>query len=320
MQNSAPPRVDKVGMVPFSAILIAGPTASGKSALAVALARRHHGIVINADSMQVYCDLRVLTARPDETALAAVPHELYGHVDGAEHYSVGRWLADAARVLERCRTEGRVPVFVGGTGLYFKALLEGLSPIPEIPAPIRAHWRDEAQKTAASRLHALLSERDPITAAGLKATDTQRLTRALEVFDATGRGLADWQREPGNPVISDDDQLLKLTIAIGREALHARADMRFDQMMKAGAIEEVERLAARSLSRELPIMRALGVAPLMDALHGKLTVAEAVDRAKLETRQYIKRQETWLRRHMMSWKSLLAQDLERISDQNFPFE
>lgn len=287
-------------MKPYRAILIAGPTASGKSALAVRMAQLHGGVVVNADSMQVYSDLDVLTARPREDDLTAAPHVLYGYVDGGEPYSVGRWLDDVAAVLSECDRSGRVPVITGGTGLYFKALLEGLSPIPAIPAGVREHWRGEAASLGAAGLYEILAARDPDTARRLQREDTQRLTRALEVLDATGRSLSAWQREPGIPLIAEADAR-RLVVTLDRAELHRRADARLDAMMTAGALAEVEALAGKGYATDRPVMRALGVAPLMEALAGKMPVAAAVERTRLDTRQYIKRQQTWIRRNMIAW-------------------
>jgi tRNA dimethylallyltransferase len=286
------------------AILIAGPTAAGKSALALELAQRHSGVIVNADSMQVYRELRVLTARPSDGEAAAAPHALYGHVPGNIAYSVGLWLQDATAVLAAAWAEGRTPIVVGGTGLYFKALLEGLAPIPEIPEPVRTHWRETAVRLGAAGLHRLLAERDPAMAARLRPGDTQRLTRALEVLAATGRSLADWQREAGRPLLREADTE-RYVLAPDRATVHARADARFDAMMAAGALDEVRRLAALGLPRDLPVMRALGVAPLLDVLAGGLDLQTAVAQAKLDTRRYIKRQQTWLKRNMITWKAIL---------------
>ncbi len=303
---------------PYRAILIAGPTASGKSALAIRLAQRYGGIVVNADSMQVYADLAILTARPGEADLRAAPHALYGYVGGGESYSVGRWLEDVAAVLAECHRSGRVPVITGGTGLYFKALLDGLSPIPRIPVAVREHWRCEAAALGAARLHEILAARDPETAARLRPEDTQRLTRALEVLDATGRSLSDWQREPGIPLIAHEDTL-PLVVTLERAELHRRADARLDSMMAAGALAEVEALAAQGYATDAPVMRALGVGPFMQAIAGRIAVATALERTKLDTRQYIKRQETWLRRNMITWKCVSAQSMEQIASPNFTF-
>ncbi len=291
---------DRKGMKPPRAILIAGPTAAGKSALALRLAQRQRSVIVNADSMQVYSDLSILTARPSAREQDAVPHALYGHIAGGDAYSVGRWLADATAVLEAAWAGGRVPVVVGGTGLYFKALLEGLAPIPDIPSPIRTHWRAEAARLGAGQLHRLLADRDPAMAGRLRSGDTQRLTRALEVLEATGQSLLEWQRQAGRPVLSEAETE-RWVVAPDRALVQARADARFDAMIAAGAVDEVQRLAALGLSRDLPVMRALGVAPLVDFVEGRASLAAAVARAKLDTRRYIKRQETWLRRNMMSW-------------------
>ena len=176
-------------------ILIAGPTASGKSALALELAERHGGVVINADSMQVYAELPILSARPTGEDEAQAPHRLYGHVSARVPYSVARWLEDVAAVLAEAIADGRRPILVGGTGLYFKALTEGLSPLPKVPADIRARWRETAQRSAPEMLYELLRKRDPAMAHRLAPGDVQRVTRALEVIDATGRSLADWQED-----------------------------------------------------------------------------------------------------------------------------
>lgn len=287
-------------MTGHRAILIAGPTASGKSALAIRLAQQHHGMVINADSMQVYRDLQVLTARPSGEDLKIVRHALYGHVGGDTPYSVARWLDDVQEAVEECRQHGFMPIITGGTGLYFKALLEGLSPIPPVPEPIRTHWRGAAHVLGPRALHALLAARDPGTAARLAPTDPQRLTRALEVLEATGRGLSDWQRQRAVPLLPADDAL-RLVAMPDRAELLARADARFDAMMAGGALEEVRALAGRGYAENLPVMRALGVRPLMAAIRSEVALGQAVAQAKLDTRRYIKRQLTWLRRNMMSW-------------------
>lgn len=284
-----------------TAILIAGPTASGKSGLALTLAERWNGTVINADSMQVYADLRVLTARPSEADLARAPHALYGFVDGAEAYSVGRYMTDVAAAIVAEHASGRLPIIVGGTGLYFKALLEGLSPIPPIPDDIRQYWRGEAKRVGPERLHALLRERDPATAERLAPTDPQRVTRALEVIEATGRPLSDWQRETGVGIL-EAERTLRLVVSPIREEVYRRCDARFDVMLRNGALAEVQALAARALDPDLPVMRALGVAPLLRHLAGHTSLAAAAERAKAETRQYAKRQITWIKSNMMSWK------------------
>jgi tRNA dimethylallyltransferase len=281
------------------AILIAGATASGKSRLALALAERLGGVVINADSMQVYRELSILTARPTAEDEARAPHALYGFVSGREAYSAGRYAADAARAIEAAHAAGRVPVVVGGTGLYFKALLEGLSPVPPIPPEVRAYWRAQAAARPAPDLHALLAQRDPEMAARLMPTDPQRIVRALEVLECTGRSLAHWQRTPGTPVLGKEETT-RLLVLPDRAAQGAAIDARLDAMMAAGALDEVRGLLALQLSDDLPVMRALGVAPLTAHLAGAMPREAAVAAAKTETRQYAKRQLTWLRRNMIA--------------------
>jgi tRNA dimethylallyltransferase len=286
--------------MPRRPILIAGPTASGKSALAVALARELGGLVVNADSMQVYAGLRVLTARPSDAELALAPHALYGHVPPSQAFSVAQWLADVSAVLAAARAAGQVPIIVGGTGLYFKALLEGLSPIPPVPDAVRNHWRAEGERLGVGALHAVLAARDPIMGARLSPTDPQRITRALEVLEATGRSLSHWQSQPGAPLLRLADAAA-FVVHLPRAALQARADHRFSLMIAQGALAEVSELARLALADDLPVMGALGVAPLLAHVRGTLTLEEAVTRAQLQTRQYIKRQETWLRRFMADW-------------------
>jgi tRNA dimethylallyltransferase len=282
-----------------SVILIAGPTASGKSALALDLARARDGVIINADSMQVYDSLRILTARPSAEDERQAPHRLYGHVPPSVAYSVSRWLEDVAAVLEEARAAGRTAIVVGGTGLYFKALTEGLSPVPPVPAEVRLTWRARARE-APGLLHGMLRTRDPGMADRLAPGDLQRITRALEVIDATGRSLADWQRQGGAPLVVPGS-CERILVTRPREELRARCDLRFDRMMAEGALDEVSALMQLGLSPELPALRALGVAALAAHLAGTIPLADAVARGKAETRQYVKRQETWARKHMQDW-------------------
>lgn len=300
------------------AVLIAGPTASGQSALALRLARELGGVVVNADSMQVYRELRILTARPTPEEEARVPHALYGFVAAAEAYSAGRYAADAARAIGEARAAGRVPIVVGGTGLYFTVLLQGLSPVPAADPDVRAYWRAQAAARGAAALHAVLARRDPAMAARLMPTDTQRIVRALEVLESTGRSLAEWQRLPGAPVLREADTA-RLLLLPERKAQGEAIDRRFEAMLAAGALEEVRGLLALGLSGELPVMRALGVAALAAHLAGALTLAEAAERAKAQTRQYAKRQLTWLKRNMMSWSRLDTQYVQRFSAADLPF-
>lgn len=299
------------------AILIAGPTASGKSALALGLAERYGAVVVNADSMQVYRELEIVTARPGPADLARAEHRLYGHVPAAEAYSVGRYLRDIEPVLAEAAAGGRLAVVVGGTGLYFKALLDGLAEIPEIDPQIRERWRARSAEDGAAALHAELARRDPVMAARLAATDPQRLVRALEVLDSTGRSLADWQATASHPLLQKSETL-PLLIACDRDHLYARCDARLDAMIAAGALDEVRRLAALGLSSDLPAMRAVGVPPLHAHLRGELTLEAAVAQAKLDTRHYVKRQLTWARRNMMSWVEINSQFNCVIADVAFP--
>jgi tRNA dimethylallyltransferase len=285
----------------LKAILIAGPTASGKSAVALQLAEHLGGTIINADSMQVYRELCILTARPDAAERARVPHRLYGMVPAAEAYSVGHWLAAAADAVGEAEGEGKVPILTGGTGLYFKALSEGLAPVPDVPPEIRAYWRDRAAAIGAENLHRELSDRDPGMAARLPPTDPQRLVRALEVIDATSISLAEWQGANAAPVLPLEG-VLRLVIAPEREALYAAIDARFDAMIEAGATEEVRALLALGLDPGLPCMRAHGVRELALYLSGDAGLAEAVAKAKTEQRRYAKRQMTWAKRFMKDWE------------------
>jgi tRNA dimethylallyltransferase len=281
-------------------ILIAGPTASGKSALALAVAERHRGTIINADSMQVYRDLRVITARPSAAEEAQVPHRLYGHVDAAENYSVGRWCQDAQAALDEARREGRVPILVGGTGLYFKALTQGLSAVPPTPPEIRARVRARCDAEGAAALHTELARRDPAMAERLKPGDRMRIARALEVLEATGRSLADWHRD-GMPAILNPDEALKIFLAVDGAELQRRIDARFDAMLAGGALDEVRALAARGLDPMLPAMKAHGVPWLRRHLAGEISLEAAAEGGKQDTRRYTKRQVTWFRHQMPGW-------------------
>lgn len=300
------------------AILIAGPTASGKSALALAIAERIGGVIINADSMQVYRELRILSARPTPEEEKRVPHKLYGFVPPSEAYSAGRFVRDAAAAIAAARSEGRRPIIVGGTGLYFKALLEGLSPIPPIDDAIREHWRVEAARRGAAALHRELAQRDATMAARLAPADTQRVVRALEVLEQTGRSLAEWQMDRSPPVL-DEAETVELLLNLDRSELHARADARFERMMAEGALEEAKALAELGIDPSLPAMRAIGVRPLIAAVERKCSLEEAVGAAKLETRHYVKRQETWFKRKIVSWLPVNAQFMERNMAKIFAF-
>jgi len=281
----------------MDAILLAGPTTSGKSALALALAEKHGGTIINADSMQVYRDLRIITARPSPADEARVPHLLYGHVDAAENYSVGRWCVDAQAAITRVRQAGRLPILVGGTGLYFKALTKGLAAVPPIPASVRASVRDRLSADGVAPLYGELQRRDPATAQRLMPGDRSRITRALEVVLATGRSLSDWHSE-GMPPSIDVSRAVRLFLDVARLELQCRIDARFDAMLQSGALDEVGALARRGLDPALPAMKAHGVPWLIRHLNGEISRAEAADGGKRDTRRYTKRQATWFRNQL----------------------
>jgi tRNA dimethylallyltransferase len=271
--------------------LIAGPTASGKSAFALALAELHRGTLINADASQVYADLRILSARPSAEEEARAPHRLFGHVDGADMgYSAARWAEEAKAAIGETIAEGRLPILVGGTGLYLRTLLDGIAPVPEIDPDIRA----EVRALPVAEAHAALAEADPAAAARLRPTDTTRVARALEVIRSTGRPLAAWQAERVGG-IAGNHRLVPLVLLPDRTWLTARCDARFEAMMDQGAVEEVEALLARDLPDTAPVRRAIGVREIGDWLTGLSTREEAVARAQAATRQYAKRQYTWLR-------------------------
>ena len=294
-----------------AAILLAGPTASGKSSLALKLARALGGVIVNADSMQVYRDLRVITARPTPAEEAAVPHRLYGHVDAAENYSVGRWCVDAAAALAEAERASRLPIFVGGTGLYFKALTRGLAAVPPIPAEVRAAVRARLKGEGIAPLHAELARRDPASARRLMPGDRSRITRALEVVLATGRSLTDWHRDGMEPAL-DAARAIKVFLTPERAALYRRIGERFDRMLAAGALDEVKTLAARRLDANLPAMKAHGVPWLIRHLNGEITLEGAAEGGKRDTRRYTKRQGTWFRHQLPDWTWVAPETAEDV--------
>lgn len=268
--------------------VIAGPTAAGKSAHALQLAQQRRGTIINADASQVYADLRIVSARPSPEEEALVPHRLYGFVDGAESCSAARWAEHARAAIEECRDERRLPILVGGTGLYLRALIDGLAPLPPVDPDIRAAIRTMPPPM----VRAALSREDPAMAARLHANDSQRNARALEVIRSTGRSLATWQAEPHGGLLGKVDLEILLVLP-ERAILYERCNQRFITMVEGGAIEEVERLRQRRLSPALPVMKAIGVRPLMQYLEGELPLADAIATAQQDTRRYAKRQITW---------------------------
>ena len=278
-------------------ILVAGPTASGKSALAMTLAEKLGGVIVNADAMQVYRDLRIITARPSVEDERRVPHRLYGHVDAAENFSVGRWCEEAAAALAVTQRTGRAAILVGGSGLYFSTLTRGLAAVPPIPAEIREQVRARLNSDGVAALHAELKWRDPAAAARLMPGDRARISRALEVVLATGRSLLDWH-DDNKPAGLDAARAAKVFLMPDRDELLRRIDARFDAMMAAGALDEVRALAARQLDPALPAMKAHGVPWLIRHLAGEITLDQAVEEAKRDTRQYTKRQATWFRNQL----------------------
>jgi tRNA dimethylallyltransferase len=281
-------------------VLIAGPTASGKSALAVALAEHLGGTVVNTDSMQVYRDLFIITARPGPADFARAPHRLYGHVDAAENYSVGRFVEDARIALAQAWAARRVAIFVGGSGLYFKALTRGLAAIPPIPPEVRAGIRARLEAGGVAALHDELARRDPVSAARLEPADRVRIARALEVFEATGRTITDWHRD-GLPPLLGGACIAKVFLTPERAAVYRRIDARFDAMLAAGALEEVRALAARRLDPLLPAMKAHGMPWLVRHLAGEISLADAAEGGKRDTRHYAKRQFTWFSHQLGDW-------------------
>ncbi len=290
-------------------ILVAGPTASGTSALALTLAQRLGGTIVNADSMQIYCDLRIITARPTPDEERRMPHRLYGHIDAAENYSVGRWCTEAATELETVKGESRTAIIVGGTGLYFNALSRGLAAVPPIPTEIRDDVRARLTHEGVAALHADLATRDPAAAARLMPGDRARISRALEVVLATGRSILDWHEE-NKPATIDLDEAAKFFLMPDRDELARRIDARFDAMMTAGALDEVRALAARKLNPTLPAMKAHGVPWLIRHLAGEIALEEAIEHAKLETRQYTKRQATWFRNQLPEFEWVAPADAQ----------
>jgi tRNA dimethylallyltransferase len=271
--------------------LIAGPTASGKSALALALAEALGGTVINADSAQVYADLRIISARPTRADEARAPHRLYGYRDGAEACSAADWAADARQAIQEARRGGRLPILVGGTGLYIRTLLDGIAPIPDIDPAIRAAVRS----FTVLHNYAALELEDPAAAARLRPTDSARVARALEVVRSTGRPLSEWQKELSGG-IRDEVELAPLILLPDRGRLYARCDERFEKMMSEEGLEEVRSLLDRRLNPMLPVMRAIGVREIAAYLRGEASREKALEAGRTATRQYAKRQYTWFSR------------------------
>jgi tRNA dimethylallyltransferase len=293
----------------MEAVLIAGPTSAGKSSAARALAERINGVVINADSMQVYAGLPVLSGQPSAEDRAGTPHRLYGHVSPAERYSSGRYQQEAQAAFTAARAEGRVPIFAGGTGLYFNALTQGLAPIPAVPPEVRAMVRQRFETLGRDEFYADLVRRDP-AAAALRRSDSQRVLRAADVFEATGRGIAAWQAVARRPVLGEL-KLARFVIAPDREILNERINRRFEDMVGAGALAEVQALSG--LDPSLPAARMLGFPELSRHLRGEITLDQAIATAQMMTRRFAKRQLTWFRRYMADWRWITATVPEGIA-------
>ena len=279
-----------------SLLLIAGPTASGKSAFAIEQARVRNGVIINADSMQVYKELRIITARPSVEEEALVPHRLFGRINGADDYSTATWLAQAQAEIKVCWSNGQLPIICGGTGLYFMALEQGLAKLPPIDPAIREKWR-----SFDGNLHAELGQRHAESATKLNPADRQRLIRALEVLESTGKPLIEWQRRAQQQSILQNTIVERHFINLPRDELYVRAERRFDQMLQQGAVGEVHDLPPFHPAQ--PIMKAIGVRELQEFIKGERKLEDAAISAKTATRNYIKRQMTWFRGQMKGWQS-----------------
>lgn len=303
-------------------LVVAGPTASGKSALGIAIAEKVNGAVINADSMQVYRDLRVLTARPTDDEMLRVPHRLYGVLDGAAHGTAAVWVDLAKQAIADTTVEGRVPILLGGTGMYLRSLFEGLAEIPPIPAEVRAEARTRLNSEGPQGLHAALKAADPETAASLQPGDSQRLVRAWEVLQGTGRGLVDWQKAPASPGLPNP--VFRLLLQPPRDSLYTRIDRRFEGMIEAGALDEARAVLARGdIPADAPMRKAHGLPELVQYLKGDISLDEAIRVGQLNTRHYAKRQTTWFR-HQFSPDLVVEKDLSQQENFNleaeiFPF-
>lgn len=293
----------------IDAILIAGTTASGKSRAALALAQRVGGVIVNTDSMQVYREPRILTARPTDADMTLVPHLLYGHVPAREAYSTGRFQSDAGHALAEVRKTRRIPIFVGGTGLYFTALTEGLSEMPMVPSGVREAVRAHLEEIGNEAFHAALTLRDPELAAQLNPGDSQRMLRAFEVFEASGKPLSFWQKNAGKPVLAGL-RLAKFVLEVPRPLLRERIEARFRAMFATGAMEEA--LALENLDPELPAAKIIGRRELLALHDGAMVEEQAIERAVIATRQYAKRQDTWFRNQLSGWTRIDAADDRKI--------
>jgi tRNA dimethylallyltransferase len=291
---------------PPAVFLIAGPTASGKSVLALDLAERLGGEIVNADALQIYRDLRLLSARPSAVDEARAPHHLYGEADGADGWSVGRWLKAASAVLADISARGRPAVVVGGTGLYMRALTQGLAEIPPVPLAVRQQTQARFDAVGEAAFREALAVVDPAAAERIAPGDRQRHSRAMEVYAASGRSISQWQAD--TPPTLPDGSWRGAVVDLDRAALYARCDARLTAAVKDGALEEVRQLVERGLDPSLPVMKAVGVRELAAHLEGRITLVEAVALAQRETRRYAKRQSTWLRNQTPDWPRLTSRE------------
>lgn len=270
-------------------ILIAGPTASGKTSTSIKLAQNNDAVIINTDSMQVYEDLSIISARPSQEEIAQAPHYLFGHRSGGEAYSVAHWLKDVRPLMDKFLADNRAMIFVGGTGQYFNAMLDGMSPMPDVDEAIREKIR-AMEDIPSEELHKMLDEK---AAKELRPSDSQRIKRALEIYQSTGKSIIDWQAEKGEPLVPETVSVKKFLVMPPRAEIHDRINRRFDVMVEEGALQEVKALMQKGFAPTLPVMKAIGVPQLSAYLAGKMELQEAIEKAKAATRQYAKRQSTW---------------------------
>ena len=292
-------------------ILIAGATASGKSTFAKNIAKKLGGEIINADSMQVYKDLKILTARPNHNE-DNIPHHMYGFLDGKEYWSVGEWIKEASKITESILKKDKIPIFVGGTGLYFKSLTDGISSIPNVDESVRTILNQEYQKYGLSQLRKELDRVDPLIASKIDSNDKQRILRALEIYRGTKKKMSDFWSEKRIKYFNNPS--IKIILKSSRESLYKNCDTRFDKMIKNGAIEEVELLIKKKLNKDMPIMKAIGVKEISSYLEKTITLDEVGNLIKFRTHQYAKRQLTWARNQMITWEEVYTQDSDNFID------
>ena len=296
-------------MPALDAILLAGPTASGKSALAIELASRHDGVILNADSMQVYAPLNILSARPSQEDIDRVEHRLYGHVGGDTQYTTAAWIEDVSAAVLDVWGQGKLPFLDGGTGLYFTSLLKGLSDLPSIPIPMREKVRAELEEHGAADMYEVLQKEDEKEASMIKPNDQQRIARALEVMRSTGKSMFDFERPDETEQLFAGKILRKLILEPPRPLLHQRIERRFDNMVELGALDEVRELLSLNLPQDRTVLKAIGVPQFSAFLGGDIEMDEAIEKSKIATRQYAKRQSTWFRNQMdESWERFEALD------------